>query len=108
MRNQLLRDSDWASMYHGIELRTPFVDIQLIEKLKDVMNNYSIYENKKILKLIFNSKLPEEVFNKKKLDSTLQSKKWYQEYLNSHIKDPKKYMYEYTKEIKKSFENYKQ
>ena len=108
MRNQLLRDSDWASMYHGIELRTPFVDIQLIEKLKDVMNNYSIYENKKILKLIFNSKLPEEVFNKKKIGFNTPVKKWYQEYLNSHIKDPKKYMHEYTKEIKKSFENYKQ
>lgn len=23
LRNQLLRDSDWASMYHGVELRTP-------------------------------------------------------------------------------------
>jgi asparagine synthase (glutamine-hydrolysing) len=29
LRNQLLRDSDWASMAHGIELRTPLVDTWL-------------------------------------------------------------------------------
>ncbi len=29
MRNQLLRDSDWASMAHGLELRVPLVDAWL-------------------------------------------------------------------------------
>jgi len=29
MRNQLLRDSDWASMAHSLELRVPFVDATL-------------------------------------------------------------------------------
>lgn len=28
-RNQLLRDSDWASMAHSLELRTPLVDMRL-------------------------------------------------------------------------------
>jgi len=27
MRNQLLRDTDWASMAHGLEVRVPFADI---------------------------------------------------------------------------------
>jgi len=30
LRNQLLRDSDWASMAHSLELRTPLVDAQLL------------------------------------------------------------------------------
>lgn len=30
MRNQLLRDSDWASMAHGIELRVPFIDPEVV------------------------------------------------------------------------------
>jgi asparagine synthase (glutamine-hydrolysing) len=30
MRNQLLRDSDWASMAHSIELRVPLVDIEVL------------------------------------------------------------------------------
>ena len=29
LRNQLLRDSDWASMAHSLELRTPLADAQL-------------------------------------------------------------------------------
>lgn len=31
MRNQLLRDSDWASMAHSVELRTPLVDTALLQ-----------------------------------------------------------------------------
>lgn len=33
MRNQLLRDSDWASMAHSIELRVPLVDSELSRRL---------------------------------------------------------------------------
>ena len=37
MRNQLLRDADWAGMAHSLEIRTPLVDIAAltadIEKL---------------------------------------------------------------------------
>lgn len=29
MRNQLLRDTDWASMAHSVEVRVPFVDVPL-------------------------------------------------------------------------------
>ena len=31
MRNQLLRDTDWASMAHSLEVRVPFVDCRLHE-----------------------------------------------------------------------------
>ena len=33
MRNQLLRDSDWASMAHSIELRVPLVDTHLLRSV---------------------------------------------------------------------------
>jgi len=33
MRNQLLRDSDWSSMAHGLEVRMPFVDTTLLKHL---------------------------------------------------------------------------
>ena len=33
MRNQLLRDADWAGMAHSLEIRVPMVDIGLIRKL---------------------------------------------------------------------------
>jgi asparagine synthase (glutamine-hydrolysing) len=39
LRNQLLRDSDWASMSHGVELRTPFVDFHLLNSLKKIISS---------------------------------------------------------------------
>jgi asparagine synthase (glutamine-hydrolysing) len=36
MRNQLLRDTDWASMAHSLEVRTPLVDATLLEKLANI------------------------------------------------------------------------
>lgn len=33
MRNQLLRDADWAGMAHSLEIRTPFVDVGFFRAL---------------------------------------------------------------------------
>jgi asparagine synthase (glutamine-hydrolysing) len=33
MKNQLLRDADWAGMAHGLEIRPPLVDIGLLRDL---------------------------------------------------------------------------
>jgi asparagine synthase (glutamine-hydrolysing) len=33
LRNQLLRDADWAGMAHGIEIRTPLVDAALLQAM---------------------------------------------------------------------------
>ena len=37
MRNQLLRDADWAGMAHGVEIRLPLVDTTLLETLSAVI-----------------------------------------------------------------------
>jgi asparagine synthase (glutamine-hydrolysing) len=39
MRNQLLRDSDWASMAHGVELRVPLVDIALFRTVVELVRS---------------------------------------------------------------------
>jgi len=33
LRNQLLRDADWAGMAHGVEIRTPLVDADLLRSI---------------------------------------------------------------------------
>jgi asparagine synthase (glutamine-hydrolysing) len=43
LKNQLLRDCDWASMSHSIEIRTPFVDKDILEFV--LTNNLSHYKN---------------------------------------------------------------
>ena len=37
MRNQLLRDTDWASMAHGLEVRVPLVDAALLGRLAPLL-----------------------------------------------------------------------
>ena len=36
LRNQLLRDTDWASMAHGLEVRVPLVDPILLRSVAEV------------------------------------------------------------------------
>jgi asparagine synthase (glutamine-hydrolysing) len=36
MRNQLLRDTDWASMAHSLEVRVPLVDTKLLESIAPI------------------------------------------------------------------------
>jgi asparagine synthase (glutamine-hydrolysing) len=38
MRNQLLRDTDWAGMAHGLEVRVPLVDVELLRRLAPLLN----------------------------------------------------------------------
>ena len=76
LRNQLLRDSDWASMYHGIELRTPLVDVSLLENLSKVMQFYSEEKNKNFLKSFFKEKFTQNKIFSKKVGFQTPVTKW--------------------------------
>jgi asparagine synthase (glutamine-hydrolysing) len=41
MRNQLLRDADWAGMAHSLEIRVPLVDWTLLTTLAPLLANVS-------------------------------------------------------------------
>jgi asparagine synthase (glutamine-hydrolysing) len=49
LRNQLLRDSDWASMDHGVELRAPLVDAQLLATMEPYLAALKHYPGKSLL-----------------------------------------------------------
>ena len=49
LRNQLLRDSDWASMAHSLELRTPLVDAALLRSLSTVHSGFKGGVGKRML-----------------------------------------------------------
>jgi asparagine synthase (glutamine-hydrolysing) len=36
MKNQLLRDADWAGMAHSVEIRVPFVDTELLARMVEL------------------------------------------------------------------------
>jgi len=37
LRSQLLRDADWAGMAHSVEIRVPFVDVELLRRLAPLL-----------------------------------------------------------------------
>ena len=76
LRNQLLRDSDWASMAHSVELRTPFVDYTLLENLKDVWILFKDYRNKVLLSNSSSKPLPKSILNRKKTGFAIPVRDW--------------------------------
>lgn len=66
MRNQLLRDSDWASMAHSIELRVPLVDSVLAGRLAPHMPVAVRGAAKTALALAPSSPLPDSIINRPK------------------------------------------
>jgi asparagine synthase (glutamine-hydrolysing) len=78
LRNQLLRDSDWASMAHGLELRTPLVDVQLLRDLAPVLvaSRPSGMEGKRALALAPQPPLPDAVIDRPKSGFYLPMADW--------------------------------
>ena len=66
LRNQLLRDSDWASMSHSVELRTPLVDQQLLEEVREFLPFFHQFPKKFLLATAPLKPLPKEIMERKK------------------------------------------
>jgi asparagine synthase (glutamine-hydrolysing) len=66
MRNQLLRDSDWASMAHSLELRVPFVDAWLGEQMAALRFEPARSQGKAASVRTVAPELPEVLWNRPK------------------------------------------
>ena len=76
LRNQLLRDSDWASMGHSLELRTPLVDARLLEALGPFTSGFADGAGKRMLALSPGKPLPGAVINRPKTGFSIPMAKW--------------------------------
>ena len=78
MKNQLLRDSDQFSMAHSLEIRTPFLDNDLVDYILSTPSDYKIpgTYNKPLLVDSIGDLLPEEVFRRKKSGFELPLEEW--------------------------------
>jgi asparagine synthase (glutamine-hydrolysing) len=76
LRNQLLRDSDWASMDHSVELRTPLVDSWLLRRLAPFLAALDVRPKKLHLALSPRVPLPAGVINKKKTGFSIPVSAW--------------------------------
>jgi len=66
MRNQLLRDTDWASMAHSLEVRVPLVDTFLLARLASVVSTSSASSGKTLLSGAMEKPLPRAVVSRAK------------------------------------------
>jgi asparagine synthase (glutamine-hydrolysing) len=82
MRNQLLRDSDWASMAHGLEVRVPFIDISLLKRLAPLLASPN-RPLKRDLAMVPKIGLPAEVIARKKTGFSIPVQGWLTEHILS-------------------------
>jgi asparagine synthase (glutamine-hydrolysing) len=76
LRNQLLRDSDWASMGHSLELRTPLVDETLTDTLAQFVSGFADGVGKQMLAQSPVRQLPEFVMNRPKSGFSIPMTQW--------------------------------
>jgi len=78
MQNQLLKDTDFMSMWHGLEVRVPFLDKQLMETVHSIAPSvkYDPVVKKHLLIKAFADILPEEIYQRKKKGFAFPLEKW--------------------------------
>jgi asparagine synthase (glutamine-hydrolysing) len=74
MRSQLLRDTDWASMAHSLEVRVPLVDQRLLRTLGPVIAKHGL--TKSDMAATPKKSLPESVRNRPKSGFTVPVREW--------------------------------
>jgi asparagine synthase (glutamine-hydrolysing) len=78
MRNTLLRDADFMSMAHGLELRVPFLDRALVEACFRIPGEKKMQGKapKSLLLASLGVELPPEIVNRPKRGFTLPFERW--------------------------------
>jgi asparagine synthase (glutamine-hydrolysing) len=75
MKNQLLRDADWAGMAHSLEIRVPFVDMTLLSKFVEISSLDPTHEKRTIARTVAPN-LPEAVLNRPKTGFAVPIHQW--------------------------------
>ena len=75
MKNQLLRDADWAGMAHSLEIRVPFVDMTLLGQFIKISSLDPTEEKRTIARKVA-PLLPEAVLNRPKTGFAVPIHQW--------------------------------
>ncbi len=77
LRNQLLRDSDWAGMAHSLEIRTPLVDYELLRRTAPILVKKTRPQGKTLLAAAPQVSLPKEVLSRRKSGFGIPVERWF-------------------------------
>lgn len=81
MQNQLLKDTDYMSMAHGVEVRVPFLDQDLVAKALALPKEARFNEQPKSLLIkAYQNILPEAIWNRPKKGFTFPFQHWFTTY----------------------------
>src|SRR5439155_24177766 len=75
MRNQLLRDSDWAGMGHSVEIRVPFVDVDLLRSIAPLLASENPPSKRDMAQSAI-SQLPSSVLDRPKTGFQVPVREW--------------------------------
>ena len=75
MRNQLLRDTDWAGMNHSVEVRTPLVDVELLRNLAPLLAS-DTPPTKRDMAISPLSPLPSSILDRRKTGFSIPVRQW--------------------------------
>lgn len=75
LRNQLLRDADWAGMAHSVEIRTPLVDFVLLSQLAPLLRS-GHPPDKLDMARTPTKPLPESILHRKKTGFHVPVREW--------------------------------
>ncbi len=75
MRNQLLRDADWAGMAHSLEIRVPLVDIQLLRDVAPLLAS-AVPPTKREMAAVPLNPLPQAVLARRKTGFSVPVREW--------------------------------
>lgn len=79
MQNQLLKDTDYMSMWHGLEVRVPFLDKEVITLCNSIATSIKFDLKKRPKNLLieaFEDILPVAIWNRKKQGFTFPLTRW--------------------------------
>jgi asparagine synthase (glutamine-hydrolysing) len=87
MQNTLLRDSDFMSMAHGLEVRVPLIDHQLARRTLSLPGSWKLNGKtpKPLLLRALRAKLPEKIVHRPKRGFTMPFEHWLRSELRSSI-----------------------
>jgi asparagine synthase (glutamine-hydrolysing) len=87
--NDMLMKVDLMSMAHGLEIRTPFLDYQLVNFLFSLPSDFKINKNmrKRILQDTFRDILPSQLYNRPKKGFEVPLLKWLRTEMKALIAD---------------------
>ncbi|MBC7919819.1 MAG: asparagine synthase (glutamine-hydrolyzing) [Ferruginibacter sp.] len=78
MQSQLLKDTDYMGMSHGLEVRVPFLDQEFVRSVMriDPGVKFIRHQPKELLKSAFRDLLPESVWKRPKMGFTFPFQQW--------------------------------